>query len=137
MGGMRAHDVGSSVSLTQRYHVASAHGRCTFPPNAREQFYRSGRVFSPASNPLHSSAQDGEVRIAKFFWQAAGIVSSAKLQTKRYASENDLFVFSLFCLMIQKTGNTGAEKLPGRTYPTMAWCLFPPLAAQRRFNEKL
>src|SRR6266568_3375073 len=48
-----------------------------------------------------------------------GMMSSAKLQTKRYASENDLFVFSLFCLMIQKTGNTGAEKLLGRTYPTM------------------
>ena len=40
-----------------------------------------------------------------------------RFQTKRYASGNDLFLFSVFCRIPEKTGNTGAEKLRGRTHP--------------------
>jgi hypothetical protein len=43
----------------------------------------------------------------------------AARQAKSYASGNDLFLFSVFWIVIKKTGNTGAEKLPGRTHPTM------------------
>ena len=38
-------------------------------------------------------------------------------KTKRYASGNDPFLFSVFCRIPGKTGNTGAQKLPGRTHP--------------------
>jgi hypothetical protein len=40
-------------------------------------------------------------------------------QTKSYASGNDLFLFSVFCRMTKKTGNTSAEKLSGRTHPLL------------------
>ena len=40
-------------------------------------------------------------------------------KTKRYASGNDLFLFYIFCIVTKKTGNTGAEKLRGRTHPMM------------------
>ena len=40
-------------------------------------------------------------------------------KTKRYASGNDLFLFYIFCIVTKKTGNTGAEKLLGRTHPML------------------
>jgi hypothetical protein len=40
-------------------------------------------------------------------------------KTKRYASRNDLFLFFVFWIVTKKTGNTGTEKLCGRTHPMM------------------
>lgn len=37
-------------------------------------------------------------------------------QTKSYASENDLFPFSVFWIVAKKTSNTGAERLLGRDH---------------------
>src|SRR6266487_295906 len=38
-------------------------------------------------------------------------------KTKSYAAGNDLFLFPVFCIVTKKTGNTGTEKLCGRTHP--------------------
>jgi hypothetical protein len=40
----------------------------------------------------------------------------AARQAKSYASGNDLFSFSVFWIVTKNTGNTGAEKLFGRTH---------------------
>jgi hypothetical protein len=40
----------------------------------------------------------------------------AACQTKSYASGNDLFPVSVFWMLSWKTGNTGMEKLSGRTH---------------------
>jgi hypothetical protein len=39
--------------------------------------------------------------------------------TKRYASGNGLFTFFVIWIVTRKTGNTSAEKLPGRTHPML------------------
>jgi hypothetical protein len=49
MGGMRAHDVGSSVSLTERYHVAPALEMGTFPPMRLSNCTERESFFSPHS----------------------------------------------------------------------------------------
>jgi hypothetical protein len=38
-------------------------------------------------------------------------------KTKSYAAGDDLFLFPVFCIVTKKTGNTGTEKLCGRTHP--------------------
>ena len=38
-------------------------------------------------------------------------------KTKSYVAGKYLFLFSVFCIVTKKTGNTGAEKLRGRTHP--------------------
>jgi hypothetical protein len=46
-------------------------------------------------------------------------------QAKSYASGNDLFSFSAFWIVTKKTGNTSAEKLPGRTHPMLLHGVYP------------
>ena len=58
-------------------------------------------------------------------------------QTKRYASGNDRFLFSVFCRIPEKTGNTGAEKLRGRTHPLTHGVLSALQAVLGQFGEKL
>jgi hypothetical protein len=55
-------------------------------------------------------------------------------KTKRYASGNDLFLFYIFCIVTKKTGNTGAEKLRGRTHPMMhgVYLLYKPFEGDSR-----
>ncbi len=50
-------------------------------------------------------------------WYCRHSKAFPRFQTKRYASGNDLFLFSVFCRIPEKTGNTGAEKLRGRAPP--------------------
>src|SRR5213080_4015322 len=38
-------------------------------------------------------------------------------KTKSYVAGKDLFLFSVFCIVTKKTGNTGAGKLCGRAHP--------------------
>jgi hypothetical protein len=54
---------------------------------------------------------------AKLYFHSQHSKAFPRFQTKRYASGNDLFLFSVFCRIPGKTGNTGAEKLRGRTHP--------------------
>ncbi len=51
--------------------------------------------------------------------QSSLTMPNTQPKTKRYASGNDLFLFYIFYIMTKKTGNTGAEKLRGRTHPMM------------------
>ena len=87
------------------------HGGCLrTPPLMKNRKDGTRQIFSPRVS-FHLMKEYSSL------WYFRHSKAFPRFQTKRYASGNDLFLFSVFCRIPGKTGNTGAEKLRGRTHP--------------------
>ena len=87
------------------------HGGCLrTPPLMKNRKDGTRQIFSPRVS-FHLMKEYSSL------WYFRHSKAFPRFQTKRYASGNDGFLFSVFCRIPEKTGNTGAEKLRGRTHP--------------------
>jgi hypothetical protein len=91
--------------------MSQAPGGCLgTPPLMKKRKGGTRQIFSPCVS-FHLMKEYSSL------WYFRHSKAFPRFQTKRYVSGNDLFLFSVFCRMTKKTGNTGAEKLRGRTHP--------------------
>src|SRR5438067_4457982 len=60
-----------------------------------------------------------------------------RVRRKVMPSGNDLFLCSIFCIAPQENGQYRRGKVTWQDSPNAAWCLSPPQAARRQFDEKL
>ena len=105
-GQIRERLLGATVMM-----VGGRHGGCLRTPTLmKNRKDRTRQIFSPCVS-FHLMKEYSSL------WYFRHSKAFPRFQTKRYASGNDLFLFSVFCRIPEKTGNTGAEKLRGRTHP--------------------
>ena len=105
-GQIRERLLGATVMM-----VGGRHGGCLRTPTLiKNRKDRTRQIFSPCVS-FHLMKEYSSL------WYFRHSKAFPRFQTKRYASGNDLFLFSVFCRMPKKTSNTGAEKLRGRTHP--------------------
>src|SRR5258708_20861792 len=84
----------------------------------REYFLSLKTMKAPLLSPLDNARFS--LRFEKLLTENdAPSQAESSCQTKIYASENDLFPFSVPWIVTKETGNTGTEKLSGWTHPQL------------------